>query len=310
MKILSFGTVLWDIINDNEYIGGASLNLAAHLAQLGCHSYILSRVGNDQRGKRAIAEIQRYQVDPLWMQYDSEHPTGIAKVILKDDGIPDFDLPENAAYNYIEFTDECKESLSNESFDVFCFGTIEQKGKVTGKSIQDILNIIHAKEVYYDVNIRQKYYTKKIIEDSLAVSTIAKFSEDEVRFVSGLLFNDVLPESKFVEETSKRFSVRIVCVTRGENGCTVYCEGKCSSEPGIKVRVVDTVGSGDAFSAGFLYSYCLNHNPHKSMQAGNLMGAFVASQKGAIPKLDKDILGKLKMLSVNNREEERNESIR
>lgn len=289
MKAISFGEVLWDIIEGKEYLGGAPFNLAAHLAKLGCSSSMISRIGKDRRGKNVLQKMALLGVDSSLIQIDSIHPTGTVNVVLSKEGQPIFRINEEVAYDFIELQNGMLKTIRSESFDAFCFGTLVQRSEITRNTLYELLRNASAKHFLYDVNLRQNFYSKEIISETLTFSTIVKLNEEEVRVLSPLLFGKELSNRDFASEITRSFCAKIICITKGENGCAIYYNGEVKEIPGINVRVVDTVGSGDAFSAGFLFKYCNGLDPFKSAEFANILGAFVASKSGAIPEYDSEI---------------------
>lgn len=294
MKVLSFGAVLWDIINGQEFIGGAPFNLAAHMAQCGAQASMMTRVGSDRLGDLARLEMTRLGVDTQQLQIDPEHPTGWAKVELSGDGVPTFEFPDNPAYNFIEADEAALKQLNLADFDVICFGTLEQKGDVTRESLHRVLKSVKAKHVFYDINVRLDFYPKTILKAALSCSTIVKLNDDEVEMVCPAIYGKKLSEKEFVERICGDYPVEVVCVTKGPNGCTVYFDGQCEDCPAPQVTVSDTVGSGDAFGTGFLYEFCRGKSPFEAAKTGNALGAFVASCQGAIPQYSENIRQLLK----------------
>jgi fructokinase len=288
-RVLAIGEVLWDLIRGQEYIGGAPFNLAAHLARLGCEARILTRVGADSRGAAALAAMQRLAVDASLVQTDPLHPTGWAKVELTDDGVPTFRFPDDPAYDFIEADEALLGRLAESRFDAICFGTLQQKGERTRQTLRRLLQTVSAKHVFYDVNIRLDFYPEEILRQSLQFSTVVKLNGDESPLVAQRLYGTSLPEAEFATRLAGDFPVRVLCVTRGAEGCTVYSGERSLSIPGERVQVADTVGSGDAFSAAFLRHYCRTGDPWESARRGNLLGAFVASQPGAVPDYDESL---------------------
>ena len=142
LRLLAIGEVLWDIIREQEHIGGAPFNLAAHLARLGCAASILTRIGADARGEAALGEMQRLGVDTSLVQIDLRHPTGWAKVELTGDGVPTFRFPDDPAYNFIEADEETLRCLAGVPFDAICFGTLQQKGEQTRESLMRVLRSV------------------------------------------------------------------------------------------------------------------------------------------------------------------------
>ena len=252
MNVLSFGEIVWDIIEEEEHLGGAPLNLAAHLAQLGYQSDLVSRVGADRRGGAALDAMKRIGVDASLVQVDPVHPTGYVDVFVDGQGNPDFTIHQQVAYDFISFEAPLRDWLGNDRFDVFTFGTLCQRNEVSRNTLRQTLDAVRAAHVFCDVNLRQDFYDRDIIAHSLQRSTIVKLNHAETVALSGLLFREELDESTFASRIQEEYSVGLVCVTKGAEGCTVYDGGHRVDCPGTKVQVADTLGAGDAFSASFL----------------------------------------------------------
>ena len=288
-KILSFGEILWDVINDQEYIGGAPFNLAAHLAKLNSTSYLVSRVGDDRRGKKAVKEVENLGVKKKLIQKDDNHPTGWVDVTLDEDGSPSYILHEDVAYDFVEYNDKIEKMLNEQIFDVFCFGTLGQRNETSRRTLNKILDNIDSKEIFLDINLRKQYFNENIIRDSLESATILKLNDEEVIVLAELLFNRKMPEKEFVNIISQRFELPLICITKGEKGCSVFYDQKLKHITAVEVEVADTVGAGDGFSAGFLYHICQHNDPFTSAHHGNYLGAYVASRDGAIPEYNQKI---------------------
>lgn len=283
-KVLVIGEVLWDIIRGAEHIGGASFNLAAHLSRLGCRVSLLTRIGTDTHGQSAMEAMKRLGMDTSLVQFDSQHPTGWAMVELTDEGVPTYRFPEDPAYYFIEANEALLHSLTETRFDAVCFGTLQQKGEQTRRSLMQVLQSVSTKHVLYDVNIRLDFYPQDILRQSLAFSTVLKLNADEARLVAHRLYGVMLPEAELASQLFCDYPVRVVCITQGADGCTVYEGNSARSVPSEPVTVADTVGAGDAFSAAFLEHYCRTGDVVASAHSGNLLGAYVASQPGAVPE--------------------------
>ena len=284
IKTVTFGSVLWDIINGKEFLGGAQCNLASHLARLGCDSYIITRLGNDDRGKRAIERLHSIGVNDKFIQFDNSHSTGTVEAILDEKGVATYNHLDLAAYDFVEFDSVLEKGLSENIFDMFCFGVRSQRSPVNRVTFEKVLQKIKAKYVYLDVNLRKPHYNTEIIRLCIQKSNILKMNEHELEEISGLFYGKVLPEEEFVSQINREFKLILVCITKGENGCTVHYDRKSVSIPVMKVSVVDTIGSGDAFNAGFVYKYCSTGDPVEAAKLGNYLGAYVAAQRGAVPE--------------------------
>jgi len=294
MSVLCFGELLWDIIDGKEYIGGAPYNVAAHNKKLGVDSYMYTRVGDDDLGKKALNEVKRHQVNTEFVQIDTQHQTGTACVQLDDNAVPTFTLTKNTAYDFIEASPETCNAINAKKFDLFYFGTVSQKGAISEKSLHFILDNCKFNEIFCDINIRKPFFTKEIIDYSLSMATILKINDGELVLISNMFFGDLDEEAAISALYNAYKNLHTILITKGPDGCTVY-----SNKSGNVVSkslnfcfspAVDTVGAGDAFSAGFIFSYLNGADIFEASRIGNIMGDYVASQKGAIPEYDAKLL--------------------
>ncbi|MFA5859148.1 MAG: carbohydrate kinase [Elusimicrobiota bacterium] len=290
MKSLGFGEVLWDVIKGRAYLGGAPFNLSAHLSKLGSESYIISRVGNDKRGKSVLSAVKRLKVNSSLIQVDTSHPTGTVDVYLSSSGQPEYTINTNVAYDFIELKPELVRKIESVAFDVFCFGTLAQRAEVSQGTLYKLLRIVNSKHVFYDVNLRKKCYSKQTVIDSLHYANIMKLNDVETKVLSALLYKKSFSNKEFALKIMNDYAVKVVCITKGEDGCAVGYKNVYCEIPGIKTRVKDAVGAGDAFSAGFLSKYCRGYDPFESAVFANKIGAYVASKTGAIPRYGEKIV--------------------
>jgi fructokinase len=294
IKALSFGEILWDIIEDKEHLGGAPFNLSAHLAMCGLDSFIVSRLGEDDRGQRVFKEMERLSVDSSFVGVDTLHPTGTVAVTLDDGGQPSYTINENVAYDFITLDNKQLNVVSGSGFSVFCFGTLAQRTQMNEGTLYSILECLNGVEVFYDVNLRQNYYSTQQVKKSLYHTTILKLNDEEVRILSELFYGKILDDKEFASIVQKEYELNIVLITKGEKGCAVYCDRVFELYQGPKVTVADAVGAGDAFSAAFLYRFCHGDTPFHAAQTANRLGAFVASCQGAIPQYSNEIIDMLR----------------
>lgn len=288
---LTFGAVLWDVIGQNEYIGGTSYNLAAHLHQLGLFSDFISAVGTDERGMRVLKHMESIGMGTQMIQQKESLITGYAQVQVDKNGVPSYFIPDNAAFDSLDYP-----SHFRDHYDVLCFGTFDQRTEYNRKTLQKIWDNVDVNTYFFDVNLRSPYYSKEVIETSLYKTTILKLNEEEVLELSKILCNSTMKEREFFEYISSEYGVNIIVETKGERGCTLFDNNRVIDVPipdSDKVRVVDTVGSGDAFSAAFLYSYCRGFSTEVCAIHGNRLGSYVAQYSGAVPPLRDELLQKL-----------------
>ena len=245
---------------------------------------MITRVGDDRRGRIVLDRVRQLGVEDRFVQIDPDHPTGTVDVTLTADGQPDYVINEGVAYDYIEADDPLLAALSGERYDVFCFGTLIQRTETNRQTLARIFDVLQTGEVLYDVNLRKKCFTREWVDDSLSHATICKLNDDEAARLANLLYDRPMPEEAFAAAVQSDYPVKSVCVTRGADGCTVYHAGARDDCPGVKITVADAVGAGDAFSAAFACKYCRGASPAEAARFANQIGAFVASQTGAIPE--------------------------
>lgn len=292
MKVLSYGEILWDIIDGVGHLGGAPFNFAAHFAQYGTRSSIVSAVGKDKFGDEAIRIARDYGVDVSFLQTDPEHPTGTVDVKLSN-GLPDYTIRENVAYDYIEYG-KFEETFRPEMYDIFYFGSLVQRGAVSSATLRKILSNYQFQYVFYDVNLRKNGYSRPVIVDSLRYCNVLKLNIEEVGILAELLFDESFFSVKdFCDHIAEQYLIRIIIVTAAENGCFIFRDGVLVHVPGKKVVLSDAVGAGDAFSASFMFEFLKHGDVITAATKANAVGAFVASQQGAIPRYPSEMLALL-----------------
>ena len=284
MKTLLFGEILWDIIDSKPYIGGAPFNLAAHLTKMGLESTLISSVGRDALGREALKEAKKRGIDSTFIRVHPHLPTGIVEVSLDERGHPTYLIKENVAWDNIILDQDSIDSLTKTKWEIFCFGTLAQRTNENRELLGQIISWAHPHHIFYDVNLRQNYYKKEWIEKSLCQSSIVKLNDREALIISELLFGQTLKQENLAELICQEYDPSIICITHGKNGSSVYRNGKLEKVAGINGPVADTVGGGDSYSAGFLFSYLCGASIYEAAEFAEIVGNFVVSQSGAVPK--------------------------
>ncbi|HEY0742926.1 MAG TPA: PfkB family carbohydrate kinase [Chryseosolibacter sp.] len=299
MKVLAFGEILWDVIEGNEHLGGAPFNFAAHSAQCGNESYIVSRLGVDPLGIRAYNQCKSHGVGQAFIQWDEKYPTGTVNVTLTN-GQPDYVIHEDVAYDFINGA-PIVPGIKNLQPDVFYFGSLAQRKEVSATALDLLIANLDCKYIFYDVNLRKSGYSELIIRNSLKVCNVFKLNNEELPVISKILTGKAMVMEEFMRTLSHMFpKMRLIIVTAAEKGCYLFEVGKgLVSVPGVPVKVADAVGAGDAFSAAFMHMLGNYGDPLVAARVANRVGAFVASQHGPIPEYPagiKDMLdGKVKV---------------
>ncbi len=290
MKILAFGEILFDVdtAKDESILGGAPMNFCSHLSKLGAEGYMLSAVGDDEWGRDALKQAEKFGVKKDYV-LKSRKPTGKC-FITYSDGEPAYDLSMVSAYDCIEITDEIIEKIKREKFDVFYIGTLAQRSEATSASLKKLLEKVDFPIVFYDMNLRQSYYTGEIIEESLRVCNILKINREEYDF----LVQSGFAENK--EELSEKYGIDIVLLTCDKDGAEISGRkiGKNISVNGIKTDVVSAVGAGDSMCACFLYNYLKGIDVKTGLERANRLASFVVSHKEAIPEYTDELIKEIK----------------
>jgi fructokinase len=294
LRSVAFGEILWDIIEGEPHLGGAPFNFACHLARLGTESFIVSRLGKDELGERAMAMASQHGVNARFLQQDTEHPTGTVAVTLEK-GQPDYTIFENVAYDFIDCT-KFNKSAAAEKFDIFYFGTLIQRNATSANALKTIFDNHAFAHIFYDVNLRKRCYSKDTITWSLEKCNILKLNTDEVGVISRMLYNESLDSGKFAARVSHDYTIAVVVITAADKGCLVFENGVMTEVEGVKIELCDAIGAGDAFSAAFVYGYLNGKDVVEAARLANHVGAYVASQKGAIPTYSDEIRSRLSKL--------------
>ena len=284
LDVVTFGEILWDVIDGQAHIGGAPFNLAAHAVRCGLKAAAVSRVGGDALGRAALVEMARLGVDSRWASVDARHPTGTVTVSLRR-GQPSYTIHDGVAWDFIELDEPELRALAEERPRAFCFGTLAQRNEASRSTLARLLDRFAFTEIFYDVNLRQSFWSGPLVEAGLARATLVKVNDDEARLLGDLLFGGASGPEAFARAVLARHPVRAVIVTLGADGCVVCARDREAVRClGVKVEVVDAVGAGDAFSAAFLAAWLRGASAAEAAAAGNVRGAWVASRRGAVPE--------------------------
>lgn len=263
-------------------MGGAPGNFVFHAHQLGHEAYAVSRVGADDLGQEIIARFGTFGLSARYLQVDSERPTGTVPVTLDEQGVPCFEIVEGVAWDHIDGEDSKLAELVDA--DLVCFGTLAQRHPDSGAAVRRLAESAQGLK-FFDVNLRQDYWSFGLIEECLAITNVLKLNDDELgRLRRGEGGDDV----SFCRGLISRFGLLLVCVTRGGQGSLLVTAEGTAEHPGVRAEVKDTVGAGDAFSAGIADGLLRGASLADMSAQANQLGAFVASRAGATPAHESD----------------------
>jgi len=280
---IGLGELLWDLLPGGRQLGGAPANFAYIASLLGNRSAVVSRVGSDDLGREARDRCSSLGLDISHLQTDPARPTGTVNVQLDAQGVADFEIVENVAWDNLEWTPDLK-SLASVA-DVVCFGSLAQRREPARSTIQQFLKTTRESCLrIFDVNLRQNYYTPIILKTGFALATVVKMNHVELPTVlEAVGLSSCDDEQTDAELLLEHYGLEMVCVTRGANGSILVSRKGNSDHSGFRVKVADTVGSGDAFTATLAHG-CRHKFPLDAInEAANRMGAWVASRPGATP---------------------------
>lgn len=294
--VVGLGEVLWDVFPEGKQLGGAPANFAYMTNLLGDRGIVASRIGNDALGDAISGRLSGLGLDPSFLQVDSAHPTGTVKVQVDRDGQPRFKISESVAWDFLEWTPEWH-GLA-EKADAVCFGSLAQRAQQSRATIGAFLAAAHPGTVrIFDVNLRQTFYSAEILAESANRADVIKLNQEELPRVMELLGHPYDGEETSARRLRQAYCLKLVCVTRGAKGSLLVSETACHEHPGYRVTVADTVGAGDAFTAGLVHHLLRGASLPTMNEAANRIGAWVAGQVGATPAPDESQLRRIRAAS-------------
>lgn len=282
-KIVGIGEILWDLYPYSKMLGGAPANFAYHISALGHNGIVVSRVGDDDLGKEIINFLLRNNFESRYIQVDKTKPTGTVKVKIDKNNQPNYIIKEKVAWDFLDWSENFYELLKKA--DAICFGTISQRNKVTRKTILNFLkeasnNIVKV----FDINLRQNFYNKQVIEESLNLATILKLNDFELKIIRDLLnINASYSEEESCNFLINKYKLNLVCLTKGEEGSMLVNEHSFCSCPVYPYKVVNRVGAGDAFTAAVIVNYLKKYSLKTISERANRLASWVISKKEAMP---------------------------
>lgn len=283
-KIVCFGEVLFDVFPTHTKIGGAPLNVGLRLASLGIETQIISRIGQDAKGKELLDFIEANDVSTTYIQTDSHFSTGEVTVKLDEKGSASYTINYPVAWDKIEATPEAHDIVS--FADAVVFGSLVCRDTASYQSLLSILNV--AKYKIFDVNLRAPFYTKELLSDLMNKADFIKFNDDELYEISAYLGSPYHSLEQNMQFIAEKTNTQHICVTKGSHGAVLFYNDQLFYNSGYKITVADTVGAGDSFLAGLLSKLLAGIAPQEAINFACALGALVAQEEGANPKISKE----------------------
>jgi fructokinase len=287
--VVGMGEALWDILPDGRKIGGAPANFAYHASQFGLDSCVVSAVGNDELGDETIKNLTSKGLNLMVPQIP--YPTGTVQVTLDSNGVPAYDIKEGVAWDNIPFTPEL-EALAKETQAV-CFGSLAQRSIVSRETIHKFLDAMpdDGKRLkIFDINLRQSFYNKEIICESMKRCNILKINDEELVIISRMFGYPGIDLKDKCWLLIGKYKLNMLILTCGVNGSYVFTPGGMSFVETPKVEVADTVGAGDSFTGSFCAALLKGETVREAHRLAVKVSAFVCTRNGAMPRLPQDLL--------------------
>lgn len=284
MNITSIGEILFDIYPNHKRLGGAPLNFIYHVKKLTGNGNIISRVGKDVLGNKAINDLKHSGLSFDFIQHDNLHSTGMAIVHLDDSGNPNFKIDTDSAYDFIEMNDE-NEHLIFADTDCLYFGTLAQRSDLSRKTIQSFFN--RGLKYFADLNLRQNFYDEEVLISSLKAADFIKVNYEEMHILNDVLLQSEYHTEKVAYELMEKFEINMIAVTRGKDGSSIFENGKRYDHSNVDVKVVDTTGAGDAFAAVLCVGYLHGLEIPYINKLANDFASEICQFEGALPKYDR-----------------------
>lgn len=297
--VIGLGEALFDCLPTGRKLGGAPANFAYHVSQFGLNGCAVSAIGNDELGREIIDTFTnvglRYQLPRVG------YPTGTVQVTLDEKGIPQYDICEGVAWDNIPFTEEIA-ALAPDT-EAVCFGSLAQRNGTSRATIQSFLDAMPADALrVFDINLRQSWYTREVIEQSLKRCNVLKINDEELDVVAPMLLDIETEEGHLIAENEEKtrrvcrmlidaYDLRMLILTCGAVGSYVFSADDESYQRTPKVEVVDTVGAGDSFTATFVAQILLGKSMTEAHRKAVEVSAFICTQTGAMPVLPDSIKG-------------------
>lgn len=289
-NVVIFGEMLWDCLPTGPVAGGAPMNVALNLHQLGLQSRLISAVGADQDGQNLLDFLKSFDLSLDLVQIKKDKETSKVLVDTADPENIKYTIVSPVAWDFIEWSSQLDKAV--EEADAFVFGTL---GVRNNESLKTLLQLLHHPTLrIFDANLRPPFYDFEVIETLLGFADILKINEDELE-----VFADYFKTEPTIEGLcsflDQHFPMEIICITRGAKGAVLYQKGKLIEHPGYQVKFQDSIGAGDAFLSGFVKTYLEERAPEEILDFACKLGGFVATQKGGTPRYtEADVLREIR----------------
>jgi len=285
--VVGIGELLWDVFPERRRMGGAPVNFACICSQLGARGIPVSCVGDDEAGTDILKAVRKLGLATDFILTRPGVPTGTVNVVLDANYKPRYEIMQGVAWDCIQLNDPLRRLAAE--VDAVCFGSLAQRGEVSRDAIQSFVRLCPDKALkLFDVNLRQSFFSKPVIESSLGLANVLKVSDEELPVLAGLfdLKGSAIDQ---IWQLISRFNLRLVAYTRGADGSVLVTADSVIEHPGFKPNAVDTVGAGDSYTATLCMGLLSGYELGEIIQHAGKVAAFVCEQPGATPVLPESL---------------------
>ena len=289
--VVGLGEALWDVLPEGKKLGGAPANFAYHAGQFGLNTIAISALGEDKLADETIKALEDNGLNYLMPRVP--YPTGTVQVTLSGDGIPSYEIKENVAWDNIPYTPEMTDIAKN--CRAVCFGSLAQRNVTSWATIRQFLDDTPEDCLkIFDINLRQQFFTKNVIEESLKRCNILKINDEEVVTFKHLFSCEGLDMRETCQKILAAYDLQMLVLTCGTNGSYVFTPTITTFQETPKVEVADTVGAGDSFTGSFCAAILNGKSIEEAHKIAVEVSAYVCTQNGAMPKYPDALTAKVK----------------
>lgn len=284
--LIGLGELLWDVLPEGEQLGGAPANFSYHAAAMGAEGFVVSTVGRDQRGERALRELAGKGLATAGIAASDGYPTGYVEAKLDGHGVASYRFPDDVAWDHLIVNGAAEAAAIRAA--AVCFGSLCQRSADSRRAIERFLGQVPLTALkIFDVNLRQGFYSEEVLRFSLHQADVVKLNDDELPVVAGLFHLSGDPKEQLLQ-LRQRFGLRLAILTRGGQGSLLVTAAEVSDHPGVAADLVDTIGAGDSFTAATTVGLLLGLPLAEINERANTLAAFVCSRTGAMPVIPEE----------------------
>jgi len=301
-KIVAFGEVVWDILPNGKVLGGTPSNMVFRCNSFNEQGYLLSRVGDDELGNEALDKLKELNISDQNVQIDGEFPTGTVHITFEDNYDPRYIVTPDVAFDHIEFSAEALKLVRDAN--CLFYGLLPQRFGISKNTLRELIKESPDSIHFFDLKLFEHFFNIKVVENLLESSNIVRIKEKEIGFLSNQLGLNAVDLKVFSSELSHKYKIDIILVTRGQNGVFAFHNEKGAFyDPGYNIEALDNIGSGMAFSAGFLHYYMNGKSIQLALNFGNAAGALNTTKRGATSYFNKkEVLNFMRNTSKYNQQ--------